>query len=105
MESIEEKDNFSAFLCHPPETISTMHPVFEKFSNTVDLPRNKRRGMKKKKRRKKREKRVEQRAGRDGKGQTDVTRNRTIVNPDVLSCQDVVSGADMTQMESRALTE
>lgn len=41
---------------------------------------------------------------RDGKGQTDVKRNRTIVNPDVLSCQDVVSGADMTQMESRALT-
>lgn len=38
------------------------------------------------------------------KGQTDVKRNRTIVNPDVLSCQDVVSGADMTQMESRALT-
>ena len=104
MESIEEKDNFSAFLCHSPETISTMHPVFEKFSNTVDLPRNKRHEMKKKKK-EEREKRVEQRAGRDGKGQTDVTRNRTIVNPDVLSCQDVVSGADMTQMESRALTE
>lgn len=41
---------------HSPETISTMHPVFGKFSNTADLPRNKRRNEKKR--------RVEQRAKR-----------------------------------------
>jgi len=31
------------------------------------------------------------------------TLDRAIINPDVLSCQDGVNGADMTQMESRTL--
>lgn len=31
--------------------------------------------------------------------------DRAIINPDVLSCQDGVNGADMTQMESRTLVE
>lgn len=61
-------------------------------------------GKKEKKEKKGGKKEWNKRVKRDGKGQTDVKRNRTIVNPDVLSCQDVVSGADMTQMESRALT-
>lgn len=33
------------------------------------------------------------------------TPDRAIINPDVLSCQDGVNGADMTQMKSRALVE
>ena len=68
--------------------------MFEKFSNATDLPRNKRPDEKE-----------FNKGWRDEQGQTDVTRDRTIVNTDVLSCQVVVSGADMTQMESSALTE
>lgn len=84
-----------------------MHPVFEKFLRHGRFTGKQTRGnggKKRKKRKKRGKKEWNKRVKRDGKGQTDVKRNRTIVNPDVLSCQDVVSGADMTQMESRALT-
>lgn len=33
------------------------------------------------------------------------TLDRAIINPDVLSCQDRVNEADMTQMKSRTLVE
>lgn len=48
-----------------------------------------------------------QRGKRDRERERDVkcTPDRTIINPDVLSCQDGVNGADMTQMKSRALVE
>lgn len=44
---------------------------------------------------------------RKGDRERDVkcTPDRTIINPDVLFCQDGVNGADMTQMKSRALVE
>ena len=99
----KREDNLWAF---SRGTIAQCTQCSKSFSDTADLPGNKREGMEKKKgeREKKKEWNKRDRWKEIEKGQTDVKRNRTIVNPDVLSCQDVVSGADMTQMESRALT-